>query len=106
MRFRDLSVGARLGATVLLVLTAITTLSMPVPPEASAAAPNRVSGADRYATSVEVARRVAGGSLASLDRLIVVTGENFPDGLTASGLAGFLDRCPTGVGVCGRTAIL
>ena len=52
MRFRDLSVGARLGATVLLVLTAITTLSMPVPPEASAAAPNRVSGADRYATSV------------------------------------------------------
>jgi len=62
----------------------------------------RVNGADRYVTSVEVARHVGGGSLTGLDRLIVVTGEVFPDGLTASGLAGYLDEG----GRSGRTAIL
>jgi len=62
----------------------------------------RMEGSDRYETSVEVARQVGGGSLTGLDRLIVATGERFPDGLTASGLAGFLDQG----GRSGRTAIL
>jgi putative cell wall-binding protein len=69
---------------------------------ASTATVQRVSGPDRYQTAVEVARLVGGGSLTGLDRLIVVTGESFPDGLTASGLAGFLDNG----GRSGRTAIL
>lgn len=68
----------------------------------SAASSQRVAGGDRYSTAVEVARQVGGGSLTGLDRLIVVTGESFPDGLTASGLAGFLDNG----GRSGRTAIL
>jgi putative cell wall-binding protein len=66
------------------------------------AAEDRVAGVDRYQTSVEVARQVGGGSLSGLDRLIVVSGELFPDGLAASGLAGFLDDG----GRRGRTAIL
>lgn len=64
----------------------------------------RVAGDDRYLTAIEVARLVGGGSLTGLDRLIVVTGEAFPDALVASGLAGHLDRC--GSDLCGRTAIL
>jgi putative cell wall-binding protein len=62
----------------------------------------RVAGSDRYVTSVDVATLVGGGSLTGLDRLIVVSGESFPDGLAASGLAGFLDDG----GRSGRTAIL
>jgi surface protein len=68
----------------------------------ASASTQRVNGEDRYATSVEVARQVGGGSLSGLDRLIIATGEKFPDGLTASGLAGFLDEG----GRSGRTAIL
>jgi alpha-tubulin suppressor-like RCC1 family protein/putative cell wall-binding protein len=45
---------------------------------------------------------VGGGSLTGVDRLIVVSGESFADGLAASGLAGFLDDG----GRSGRTAIL
>ena len=37
---------------------------------------------------------------------VVVTGEQFPDGIAAAGLAGCLDRCDTGDSFCGRTAIL
>ncbi len=63
---------------------------------------DRVAGVDRYQTAVEVALLVGGGSLTGLDRLIVVSGESFPDGLAAAGLAGFLDDG----GRSGRTAIL
>jgi alpha-tubulin suppressor-like RCC1 family protein/putative cell wall-binding protein len=90
----------------LLVLAASVALPLGVTSAAAQSVPSvtaeRVAGADRYETSVEVARQVGGGSLAGLDRLIVVTGERFPDGLTASGLAGFLDEG----GRSGRTAIL
>ena len=68
----------------------------------SAATSHRLGGSDRYSTAVEVARHVGGGSLTGLNRVIVVTGESFPDGLTASGLAGYLDNG----GRSGRTAIL
>ncbi len=63
---------------------------------------DRVAGSDRYQTAVEVAALVGGGSISGVDRLIVVSGESFADGLAASGLAGFLD----GGGRSGRTAIL
>ncbi len=61
-----------------------------------------VAGEDRYATSAEVARLLGGGSLTGLDRLIVASGENPVDAMSASGLAGYLD----GGGRTGRTAIL
>jgi putative cell wall-binding protein len=87
----------------LMMLLAVTTV-VAVPPAkvVSAATLQRVAGEDRYRTSVDVARLVGGGSLTGLDRLIVVTGERFPDGLVASGLAGYLDES----GRSGRTAIL
>jgi surface protein len=72
----------------------------------SSVVPTRMAAADRYETAVQVAVHVGGGSVTGLDRIVVVTGEQFPDALTASGLAGVLDRCPTGTGFCGRTAIL
>jgi surface protein len=72
----------------------------------SSVTPTRLTGADRYETAVQVAVHVGEGSLIGLDRIIVVTGERFPDALTASGLAGVLDRCPSGATLCGRTAIL
>jgi surface protein len=80
----------------------------PMSGEVSAEGPpvGRTAGPDRYATALEVAREVGGGSLTGLDRIILVTGEVFPDALVASGLAGYLDRCPSGVAICGRTAIL
>lgn len=71
-------------------------------PDINSGAVERIAGRDRYQTAVEVAALVGGGSLTGLHRLIVVSGEAFPDGLAASGLAGFLD---TG-GRSGRTAIL
>lgn len=47
----------------------------------------RWSGANRYLTSQEVARREPGAG----DDLVVVTGGNFPDGLAAGALAGRID---------------
>jgi surface protein len=86
---------------VTMLLSAII-VGVPPVGVSSAATVDRVASNDRYATSVEVARRVGGGSLSGLDRLILVTGESFPDGLVASGLAGYLDEG----GRAGRTAIL
>ncbi len=75
--------------------------------EAQLAGVVRVDGVDHYAASVAVAREVGGGSLSGLTDLIIATGEQFPDAVVASGLAGFLDTCPRGDGeACGRTAVL
>jgi surface protein len=99
---------AVLVATVAVVVPGVMAWGLPVVSaesggvSAATASSQRVAGVDRYATSVEVATLVGGGSLAGLDRLIVVTGEAFPDGLTASGLAGYFDDG----GRTGRTAIL
>ena len=87
-------------ATMMLLIAMI--VAVPPVGEVSAATVDRLEGGDRYETAVEVARRVGGGSLSGLDRLILVTGESFPDGLVASGLAGYLDEG----GRAGRTAIL
>ncbi len=100
MRRRLASVLGSLGLVITAVVASVE------PPVVSASEANRTGGADRYETAVQVARRVGGGNLSNLDRLLVVTGENFPDALAASGLAGYFDRCPSGTGVCGRTAIV
>ena len=49
----------------------------------------RLSGADRYATAVEVSKNHFGGS----PNLVLASGEKFPDALSAAPLAGVLD-CP------------
>ncbi len=48
----------------------------------------RISGADRYETSAELATEAYPGTV---DDVIVATGENFPDALAASALAGAVD---------------
>jgi putative cell wall-binding protein len=49
----------------------------------------RVAGSDRYQTAIKISRQ----GWTSSGNVIVCTGENFPDALAASGLAGALD-CP------------
>jgi putative cell wall-binding protein len=93
---------AALAIPLVMFLLTMGVSTLPTAGVVSAATVNRVSGADRYQTAVDVARLVGGGSLTGLDRLILVTGERFPDGLVASGLAGYLDEG----GRSGRTAIL
>jgi putative cell wall-binding protein len=93
---------AALAIPLVMFLLTMGVSTLPSAGVVSAATVNRVSGADRYQTAVDVARLVGGGSLTGLDRLILVTGERFPDGLVASGLAGYLDEG----GRSGRTAIL
>lgn len=46
----------------------------------------RIAGADRYATSIEVARRYSAPKT-----MILATGEDFPDALTSAPLSGMLD---------------
>jgi alpha-tubulin suppressor-like RCC1 family protein/putative cell wall-binding protein len=103
---RSTAIAGALAVFVALITTAASPGFAATPDEAPAiqltSTNGRLAGADRYATAVEIAREVGNGSLNRLDRLILVTGEAFPDGLTASGLAGHLD---TG-GTNGRTAIL
>jgi putative cell wall-binding protein len=93
---------AALAIPLVMFLLTMGVSTLPSAGVVSAASVNRVTGADRYQTAVDVARVVGGGSLTGLDRLILVTGERFPDGLVASGLAGYLDEG----GRSGRTAIL
>lgn len=93
----DTPVGSAIGPSVSLGSGSSSDMGV-----LSGSAVERVAGADRYSTSVAVAARVGGGSVVGLDRLIVVSGESFPDGLAASGLAGFLDRG----GRSGRTAVV
>ncbi|MDY0340040.1 MAG: cell wall-binding repeat-containing protein [Coriobacteriia bacterium] len=49
--------------------------------------PHRLSGADRYTTSAEIALETFGASR----NAVIATGEGFPDALCASALAGTLD---------------
>jgi putative cell wall-binding protein len=93
---------AALAIPLVMFLLTMGISTFPTAGVVSAATVDRVAGADRYQTAVDVARLVGGGSLTGLDRLILVTGERFPDGLVASGLAGYLDEG----GRSGRTAIL
>src|SRR3712207_1457604 len=51
-------------------------------------AESRIAGADRYSTAAQVALATFAPDL---DNIIVASGENFPDGLAASGLAGAVD---------------
>jgi putative cell wall-binding protein len=67
----------------------------------------RVSGPDRYATSVAVALETIGKTgpfinYGDVENIVIATGENFPDGLAASGLIGALNGGGGG-GTCFET---
>ncbi|MGH9128004.1 MAG: cell wall-binding repeat-containing protein [Acidimicrobiales bacterium] len=83
-------------ALVALVATGlVATGGLAALAESVAAAPTlavgRISGNNRYATAVDIARTTFGGSSGgtpSLPTVIMATGTNFPDALSASYLAG------------------
>ncbi|MDO4479153.1 MAG: cell wall-binding repeat-containing protein [Lachnospiraceae bacterium] len=51
----------------------------------------RLGGSDRYATAAAIAREAFAGE--TVEEVVIVTGRNFPDALSAGGYAGFYD-CP------------
>ena len=78
----------RLKPSVVLLLGGADVVSAQVATDAAALGltTRRLSGADRYATSVAIARAAA--EKATPTEVFVATGENFPDGLSAGPLAG------------------
>jgi putative cell wall-binding protein len=77
----------RIVAAIAAAGIAATTVAITSPASAAqTVTESRVFGADRYATAAAVATATfTGGS----NNIILASGENFPDGLAASGLAGF-----------------
>lgn len=57
----------------------------PPPPPAPAKPTQRIAGTDRYSTAADVARATF---TAPVNTIVIASGEAFPDGLAASGLAG------------------
>ena len=55
----------------------------------------RIAGADRYATANAVALAMA-GTRTNIGAIVLASGENFPDGLAASALAGAIDGAQGG----------
>ncbi|GAA2020197.1 hypothetical protein GCM10009839_16080 [Catenulispora yoronensis] len=51
----------------------------------------RVAGADRYSTAVKIAQTVTGGADKAPDYILVATGQNFPDALSAGAAAGSIN---------------
>ena len=75
--------------------------------DASIAGSERLSADDPYTLAVDIARQIAGGSLATLTDLIITTGEQPTDAIVSAGLAAYLDTCPRPDGrACNRTATL
>jgi putative cell wall-binding protein len=77
----------RILAAVAAAGIAATTFAITSPANAAqTVSESRVAGADRYATAAAVATATFP---AGNNNIILASGENFPDGLAASGLAGF-----------------
>lgn len=77
------------GATVDVVPTGTINAGAVGEAGSSAASWSRLHGTDRYKTMVEIIK--AGFQPGDSDTVIIATGENYPDALAASGLAGLLD---------------
>ena len=94
------------GAVALTVcLSALLVTAVSASARVSApAATERLAGADRYATSLEVARAYADERGGNLDSAVLVSGTSWPDAVTAAGLAGLLDGPILLVGPAGLSA--
>lgn len=93
----------RIRASLIAVVAAVALAVPLVSPTAALAAPSsdRISGADRYSTSAKVSS-LAFPSPSTIDTLYLVSGQNFPDALSAGPVAvrrsaAFLLTSPTAV---------
>ena len=87
----------RVAGAAVVVLAGCAVLAAGAVVPAAAGAPvgavgvERLAGADRYATSLAVARAYAAERGGRLDAVVLVSGRSWPDAVTAAGLAGRLD---------------
>ena len=81
---------ATLVASVLALVAGPASAVTPINKSSLTSADGRVSGADRYGTATAAASAylTRRGSLSSWNRVVVVSGDNFPDALAAASLAG------------------
>jgi len=83
-------VAAALIASLLALVAGPASAVTPLNKSSATSADGRVSGADRYGTATAAASSylTRRGSLTSWNRVVVVSGDNFPDALSAASLAG------------------
>ena len=83
-------IAAAMIASLLAIVAGPASAVTPLNKSTSTSADGRVSGADRYGTATEAASSylTRRGSLTSWNRVVVVSGDNFPDALAAASLAG------------------
>ena len=83
-------IAAALVASVLALVAGPASAVTPLNKSSATTADGRVSGTDRYGTATAAASAylTRRGSLTSWNRIVVVSGDNFPDALSAASLAG------------------
>lgn len=83
-------VAAALIASVLALVAGPVSATTPIQGTTSTSADGRVSGDDRYGTATAAASSylTRRGALTTWNRIVVVSGDNFPDALSAASLAG------------------
>ena len=86
-------IAAAMIASVLALVAAPVSAKTPTNGTTATSADGRVSGSDRYGTATAAAsayltRRAPDNALTSWNKIIVVSGDNFPDALSANSLAG------------------
>lgn len=84
------------GSAVLAVLVTAVTLMLPASPASAVSALSeievtRYGGADRYETSLRIAEAYADVAGDRLDRIVLVSGQQWTDAVVAAPLAGVLD---------------
>lgn len=83
----------RLGVTSVNVLGDTKSTSAGIAAAAAKIAPtHRLAGADRYSTSVAIANSIAGSSGTAWQSVYVVSGQNYPDALSAGAWAAATDH--------------
>lgn len=98
MTLKATRIASALCATALFAVATPAFAVTPTPAAAttetgasSQATPTRLWGADRYETSLEVAKAVAENAGGKLDTAVLVSGRSWTDAVTAAPLAGSLD---------------
>lgn len=91
-------------AVVIVMFLGLLVVGWPAQVSQASAPPERLTGSTPAQVAVAIARRVAGGDLGNLTRLVIVSDRSVVDASLAAGFAALADTCPTGT-TC-RTAVL